>query len=71
MTSLGVAVPARPVRALTGTRLAAAVAQALGDRRVGDRAQDLAARIQAEDGVGEAVAHLERLGRGTAVAVGG
>jgi sterol 3beta-glucosyltransferase len=71
MTSLGVAVPARPVRALTGTRLAAAVAQALGDRRVGDRAQDLAARIQAEDGVGEAVAHLERLGRGTAVAVRG
>jgi sterol 3beta-glucosyltransferase len=70
MTSLGVAVPARSVRALTGTRLARAVAQAIGDRRVHDMAQDLATRVRVEDGLGRAVAHLERLGRGNAVAVG-
>jgi sterol 3beta-glucosyltransferase len=70
MTSLGVAVPARPVRALTGGRLAQAVAHAIGDRRVNDLARDLGARVRAEDGLGQAVAHLERLGRGTAVAVG-
>ena len=69
MTSLGVAVPAAPVRALSGTRLAAAVAQAIGDRSVNDRARDLAARVRAEDGLGRAVAHLERLARGAAVAV--
>jgi sterol 3beta-glucosyltransferase len=63
-------VPAPPVRALTGTRLAAAVAEAIGDRSVNDRARDLAARVRAEDGLGQAVAHLERLARGTAVAVG-
>jgi sterol 3beta-glucosyltransferase len=70
MTSLGVAVPARSVRALSGTRLARAVAQAIGDRRVHDMAQDLATRVRVEDGLGRAVAHLERLGRGNAVAVG-
>ena len=70
MTSLGVAVAASPVRALSGSGLAAAVAQAIGDRSVNDRARDLAARVRAEDGLGQAVAHLERLGRGTTVAVG-
>jgi sterol 3beta-glucosyltransferase len=70
MTSLGVAVPASPVRALSGSGLAAAVAQAIGDRSVSDRARDLAARVRADDGLGQAVAHLERLGRGTTVAVG-
>jgi sterol 3beta-glucosyltransferase len=70
MTSLGVAVPTGPVRALTGTRLAGAVAQAIGDQRVSDLARDLATRVGAEDGLGQAVAHLERLGRGTAVAAG-
>jgi len=71
MIGLGVAVPAPPVRALTGTLLAAAVAHAVGDRLVNDRAQDLATRVRAEDGLGRAVAHLERLHRGSAVAVGG
>jgi sterol 3beta-glucosyltransferase len=70
MTSLGVAVPAWPVRELTATRLAAAVTQALGDRRVSETAQDLAAHVRADDGLGQAVAHLERLGRGTPAAVG-
>jgi sterol 3beta-glucosyltransferase len=70
MASLGVAVPAPSIRGLTGTRLAAAVTEALGDRRVNDRARELATRIAAEDGPGQAVAHLERIGRGSAVAVG-
>jgi sterol 3beta-glucosyltransferase len=70
MTSLGVAVPAPPARALSGTGLAEAVAQAIGDRSVSDRARDLAARVRAEDGLGQAVAHLERLERGISVAVG-
>jgi sterol 3beta-glucosyltransferase len=69
MTSLGVAVPAPPVRSLTGTLLARTVAQAIGDRRVNDLAQDLGSRVRAEDGVGLAVAHLERIGRVSAVAV--
>jgi sterol 3beta-glucosyltransferase len=69
MTSLGVAVPAPPVRSLTGTLLARAVAQAIGDRRVHDLARELGTRVRAEDGVGLAVAHLERLERGSALAV--
>jgi sterol 3beta-glucosyltransferase len=70
MAGLGVAVPAGPIRTLTGSRLASAVTQALGDRRLTELAQDLAARVRAEDGTGQAVAHLERLARGSTVAVG-
>jgi len=69
MTSLGVAVPAGPVRTLTSTRLTTAVEQAISDRRVSDLAQDLASRVQAEDGPGQAVAHLERLALGASAAV--
>jgi len=69
MTGLGVAVPAGPVRTLTGDRLARAVDQATSDLRVSDLAQDLASRVRAEDGTGQAVAHLERLARGASVAV--
>jgi sterol 3beta-glucosyltransferase len=69
MTSLGVAVPAGPVRTLTGARLARAVDQATCDLRVRDLAQDLASRVRAEDGTGQAVAHLERLARGASAAV--
>jgi UDP:flavonoid glycosyltransferase YjiC (YdhE family) len=69
MISLGVAVPAGPVRALTGTGLAAAVAQATGDRLVSVLARQLAARVRDEDGTGQAVAHLERLARGAAAEV--
>jgi sterol 3beta-glucosyltransferase len=69
MTGLGVAVPAGPVRTLTGALLARAVHQATSDLRVSDLAQDLASRVLAEDGTGQAVAHLERLARGASVAV--
>jgi sterol 3beta-glucosyltransferase len=69
MAGLGVAVPAGPARTLTGDRLAQAVDQATSDRRVSRLAQDLAIRVRAEDGTGQAVAHLERLARGVNTAV--
>jgi sterol 3beta-glucosyltransferase len=69
MTGLGVAVPTGPVRTLTGTRLARAVDQATRDRSVSELACALAARVGTEDGTGQAIAHLERLGRGGSTAV--
>jgi len=60
MISLGVAVPAPPVRAMTGNRLARAVDRAMNDELISGRAIELAHRVQAEDGTGRAVAHLER-----------
>ena len=69
MTGLGVAPPARPVRALTGPALAAALGQALGDPRLAAAARDLGDRVRAEDGCGAAVAWLERLTAGAPLAV--
>ena len=69
MTGLGVAPPARPVRALTGPALAAALGQALGDPRLAAAARDLGDRVRAEDGCGAAVARLERLTAGARLAV--
>jgi sterol 3beta-glucosyltransferase len=69
MTSLGVAVPAGPVRTLTGLRLAGAVEQAVSDQRISGLAQDLASRVRAEDGTGQAIDHLERLARAASVTV--
>lgn len=66
MAELGVAVPAGPVRAMTAATLARAVDQAVNDQLISDRAVELAHRVQAEDGTGQAVAHLERLTRSTA-----
>jgi sterol 3beta-glucosyltransferase len=65
MVSLGVAVPAPPVRALSGESLAHAVARAANDQLISDLAIELAHRVQAEDGTGQAVAHLERITSGT------
>jgi sterol 3beta-glucosyltransferase len=69
MTRLGVAPAARPVRALTGAALAAALGQALGDPRLAAAARDLGDRVRAEDGRGAAVARLERLTAGARTAV--
>jgi len=69
MTRLGVAPAARPVRALTGAALAAALGQALGDPRLAAAARDLGDRVRAEDGCGAAVARLERLTAGARTAV--
>jgi sterol 3beta-glucosyltransferase len=64
MTSLGVAVPALPVRALTGASLARALDRATNDQLISDLAVELGHRVQAEDGTGCAVAHLERIAAG-------
>ncbi len=65
MADLGVAPPARPVRALTGRTLAAALDRALGDPALGRAAAGLASRVRAEDGCGRAVSHLEAAAAGT------
>jgi sterol 3beta-glucosyltransferase len=59
MASLGVAPPARPVTALTGPRLAAALGTALGDGQLATRATQLSASVQTEDGTGRAIALLK------------
>jgi sterol 3beta-glucosyltransferase len=61
MASLGVAVPALPVRALNGRTLARALDQATNDQLISDLAVELGHRVQAEDGTGAAIAHLESL----------
>jgi sterol 3beta-glucosyltransferase len=61
MADLGVAVPARSVRELTGETLAHAVDRATKDNALSRRAIELAHRVTAEDGTGTAVAHLERV----------
>jgi sterol 3beta-glucosyltransferase len=70
MESLGVAPKAQPVHQLTGPALAAALDRALGDPGLARRAAALAALLRAEDGVGQAVSHLEDVMAGSRVAVG-
>jgi sterol 3beta-glucosyltransferase len=53
-----------PLRKLTPAGLAAAIQQAVGDRAIGQRTAAIGAQIRAEDGVGTAVALLERYGGG-------
>jgi hypothetical protein len=53
------------VRALSGETLARAVDRATNDQLITDLAVELAHRVQAEDGTGGAVAHLERITTGT------
>jgi sterol 3beta-glucosyltransferase len=69
MAGLGVAPPARPVRALTGRTLAAALGRALGDEQMRARAAELGRRLRAENGCGRAVAVLEDLTVGARLAV--
>ncbi|MDQ2813911.1 MAG: glycosyltransferase [Actinomycetota bacterium] len=70
MTSLGVAPAARPVRELTPAGFAAALRGALGDRQMAKRAAELGAVVRAEDGLGQAVSHLEGIVTGARLAVG-
>jgi sterol 3beta-glucosyltransferase len=67
MEDLGVAVPAKPVRALNKTTLATAIDHATSGRMIRDLATGLANRVWAEDGTGAALAHLERITKSTAV----
>ena len=57
---LGVAPPVVPVRALTGERLAEIALAAASDPRLREAVRPLAKALAAEDGVGSAVARLER-----------
>jgi sterol 3beta-glucosyltransferase len=70
MTDLGVAPAARPVRELTEKSFAAALHRALGDRQMAERAAGLGAVVRAEDGVGQAISHLEGIVTGTRLVVG-
>jgi sterol 3beta-glucosyltransferase len=69
MAGLGVAPPARPVTALTGPGLAAALEAALGDGRLAANAARLGTAVRTEDGTGQAIALLEQALRGTPLAV--
>ena len=69
MTGLGVAPKARPVRALTGRTLAAALDGALGDPRIAERAAELGSRVRTEDGPGQAVWRLAEVLAGPRQAV--
>jgi sterol 3beta-glucosyltransferase len=57
---LGVSTTAIQRRRLTAQRLADAIAAATSDRAMSDRSTRLGELIRAEDGVGQAVAALER-----------
>ena len=51
-----------PHRKLTADALAAAITTALGDAEMRRRAVEIGERVRAEDGVGRAVAAIERVG---------
>ena len=61
MADLGVAPRAKPVRALGATTLADAIDRATSDPVMRNRAADLAYQVNAEDGTGTALTHLESL----------
>ncbi|MCB0124338.1 MAG: glycosyltransferase family 1 protein, partial [Caldilineaceae bacterium] len=58
LQELGLAPAPIPRRWLTAARLAAAIAQAIGDARLATNLQGMAPRLQSEDGVGRAVTWL-------------
>jgi sterol 3beta-glucosyltransferase len=70
MISLGVAVRALPVRAMTGASLAQSLDRATNDQLISDLAVELGHRVRAEDGTGCAVSHLERIVNGHLAASG-
>jgi sterol 3beta-glucosyltransferase len=59
--AVGVAPPPRPQRHLTAAGLAGAIRQAVTDRHIADRADQMGARVRAEHGVHTAVRVLETL----------
>jgi UDP:flavonoid glycosyltransferase YjiC (YdhE family) len=60
---LGVGPDPIPRKSLTAQRLAEAIRQAVSDEGMRQRAAELGARLQAEDGIGRAVDILDRLGQ--------
>ncbi len=72
LTALGVSPGRVPFRRLSAQRLASAIRKAVSDRRFRDRARQLSAVIQAEDGAGRVLSAVERLAeRGGADGHGG
>ncbi|KJH69575.1 glycosyltransferase [Aliterella atlantica] len=63
VAELGVGTAPIPRKQLTAERLAAAIDRAVSDRAMRQRAADLGAKIQAEDGVANAVASVQELGK--------
>ena len=63
VAALGVGPRPIPRKRLSVEALAAALQQTVADAAMRDRAAALGARIRAEDGVGQAVAHFERFAR--------
>ena len=61
VAALGVGPSPIPRRRLSRARLAEALASTLADGKMRERASILGAKVRAEDGVAEAVEHLERL----------
>ena len=61
VAQLGVGTDSIPRKQLTNARLAEAIHQAVSDRAMHQRAADLGAKIQAEDGVANAVAIVQEL----------
>ncbi|MCU0475523.1 MAG: hypothetical protein MUC99_05335 [Anaerolineae bacterium] len=60
MASLGVAPAPIPRKRLTSDKLAASIRQMTSDTAMRQRAHALGERIRAEDGIGQAVALIER-----------
>jgi sterol 3beta-glucosyltransferase len=60
VAELGAGPPPIPQRELDAVRLAAAITTAVTDVDMRARARELAAKIQTEDGLGEAIAVIER-----------
>jgi UDP:flavonoid glycosyltransferase YjiC (YdhE family) len=66
MAELGVGPPPIPQRKLTADNLAKAMREAVTDAEMRRRAAELGEKIQAEDGLGNAMAFIEEYGRGNA-----
>jgi UDP:flavonoid glycosyltransferase YjiC (YdhE family) len=61
VAQLGVGPPPIPLRKLTVDLLAQAIETALSDTAMRQRAAELGAKIQAEDGIGNAISILEKI----------
>ncbi|WP_143517412.1 glycosyltransferase [Pseudonocardia sp. MH-G8] len=63
--AVGVAPPPQPQRRLTAAGLADAIRRAVTDHHIAERAEEIGARVRAENGVRTAVRVLEALGNGS------
>jgi UDP:flavonoid glycosyltransferase YjiC (YdhE family) len=66
---MGVGPAPIPRKQLNGKRLGDAIAQAVSDASMRDRARELGQKIQAEDGIANAVAFVERYSKRPATVI--